>query len=325
MENCLSQEAINLLNRLAFLSGKGDSENREDYLNLNFTPVSISDLKIKYLQNISHYLSDSYFNSQDLSLRYLVKHFGKNRFINSISLKEFEDFFGKLKEKAPRGYHVYFRNVRAAFNKAVDWKYLTVNPLNSIKLPKYQRNEPEIIRLDQIGEAIKHLRSNLKDIVLFAFHTGMRLSEIRNLEWDSVDMLKRLIKVGSESFVTKSRKQRIIPMNSKVYRILSKRKRDQAKNSEVVFHKGNGFPFHKDYISKSFKDAVRKSNLSNNLKFHSLRSSFATNLGAKGVSPIIIQKLLGHSNISTTMLYVGVELESLINAIHKLNQGGQNG
>ena len=91
------------------------------------------------------------------------------------------------------------------------------------------------------------------------------------------------------------------------------------KNFDFIFCKDNGFPFDKDYISKLFKDAVRAVGVSEDIHFHTLRHSFGSNLGSKGVPINDIKELMGHSSISTTQIYVHTNLENLRKGVAKLD------
>jgi len=68
-------------------------------------------------------------------------------------------------------------------------------------------------------------------------------------------------------------------------------------------------------VSKSFKRYIRQAGLNNDLKFHSLRHTYASYLVQGGVSLYVVQKLLGHSDIKTTEIYAHLSPESLQEAV----------
>ena len=75
-----------------------------------------------------------------------------------------------------------------------------------------------------------------------------------------------------------------------------------------------------DYISKSFKKAVKKAKLNNDYHFHLLRASFISNLAKRNVPLIAIQKLVGHANIRITEKhYLTVQNELLTQAMQALD------
>jgi len=218
-----------------------------------------------------------------------------------------------------RGAHHYYRTLKAAFNKAVDWEYIEANHFIKVKLSKKQWVMPAYIDIYQLAVIISQLEEGIvRDVITFAFYTGMRLSEIVNLRWRNVDLEEKVIAVGDEEFETKSRMQRIIPMCGEVFELLRKIQLSSAiERNSYVFGKNNGVPFTGDYFSRRFKRACRAaaqdplSNISNEIHFHSLRHSFASHLVQQGVSLYVIKELLGHSSISTTEIYSHLNMESL--------------
>ncbi len=81
----------------------------------------------------------------------------------------------------------------------------------------------------------------------------------------------------------------------------------------------NGMKFNPTYASRSFKKCVRAFELDDKIHFHTLRHSFASNLAQRGVNLYVIQKLLGHSKITTTQIYSHLRTEDLVKAINELN------
>ena len=77
-----------------------------------------------------------------------------------------------------------------------------------------------------------------------------------------------------------------------------------------------------DYFSRRFKAACKKVGIDESVHFHTLRHSFASHLAQKGVSLYVIKELLGHSSVSTTEIYSHLNMESLREAVDKLNGDG---
>lgn len=74
-----------------------------------------------------------------------------------------------------------------------------------------------------------------------------------------------------------------------------------------------------DYVSKKFKTTLRKLKYDEDLHFHSLRHSFASNLVQKGVLLYVVKELLGHENITTTQIYSHLDNGALKNAVDLLS------
>ncbi|MGE5804960.1 MAG: site-specific integrase, partial [Ignavibacteria bacterium] len=108
----------------------------------------------------------------------------------------------------------------------------------------------------------------------------------------------------SDEFLTKSKKERIVPMNEKVRTILINRFNSPFHQPDnFVFYRIKGRKLDHQTISKQFKDAVRKAKLNDKIHFHSLRHSFASALAQRSVSLFIIKELLGHEDLATTQIY----------------------
>ena len=233
--------------------------------------------------------------------------------ISEIGIKQIEEYIHYCKKNAPSGYKIDFRNLKAFFEKVVNWGYLKVNPCKLVKLPKEQTKRREYLTFDELQIVISNVNpKRIKDIYSFAFQTALRLSEILNLRWSEVSLVERTITIGSEQFQTKTKKIRQIPLSNEATEIL---KRWFPKYftpvNDFVFTKTNKKKYSNDFVSRSFKKALRKTGMNGNLTFHSLRHSsisFALNNGA----PLsAVREFAGHSNIQTTQNYLHTNMDDL--------------
>ncbi|HAP36547.1 MAG TPA: hypothetical protein DCQ28_11635 [Bacteroidetes bacterium] len=131
--------------------------------------------------------------------------------------------------------------------------------------------------------------------------TGLRRSEALNLQKSDIDFEKNEIIIRR----TKTKLLRFIPLHPKAISIL-------INQGEKIFTE-----LRKDYVTKKFVSYLKASELSD-LNLHSLRHTFATNLIAKGVDIYTVSRLLGHTDIKTTMVYAKVNTATLQSAIAKL-------
>lgn len=285
--------------------------------------VSLRVFTNEYSNMIKQNRSNAYYVSVCSSFKHLTEFFGCGKSIQSIALKEVEQFVLYLQRKVKKGFRVYYRTIKAAFNKAKDWGYVKENYFQKVKLPKKQQVNPVFLNIDQLSAICDHLKNEtIKDIVVFAFYTGMRLDEIVNLRVKNVDLQNKVITVGDDCFTTKERNQRFIPISDETLgTILSQQKRKKVIpiNKAYLFCKDDGKRFTGDYISKRFKLACKTVGADQAIHFHSLRHSFASNLVQKGVPLYTIKELLGHSSISTTEIYSHLNMDSLREAIKKLD------
>ena len=294
----------------------------EDKAEEKFQQISLKEFRIEYTQYCSHNKSKSYVRgSIKTTFRMLEQEFG-NPIISEISIKDFDKFISSKHSKAPYSAAMVYRVAKAAFNKAIQWGYLKVNPLMSLKIPKLPKKRPVFINEDELTIILsKIINDKIRRICVFAFFTGMRISEITHLTWEGINLKEKTIVVkNTHIFTTKSKSERTIPMCDKVLEIVSiERKFCSVKNSdEFVFQKYPGVKYNEDFISRTFKMGVKRTSLNPSIHFHSLRHSFASILVSRGASLYMVKELLGHSDFATTQIYAHLQQENLRSAIDLL-------
>jgi len=149
----------------------------------------------------------------------------------------------------------------------------------------------------------------------------MRLGELLNMKWNWIDFKQNIITVQcSAAFTTKSKKERIIPISANIRNPLSPQfpKVFDLEKTSFVFTRISGIKLHEDFVSKQFKKSVRAAELNEKIHFHTLRHSFASQLVQKGVSLYIVKELLGHEDLSTTLIYAHLQQQNLRDAINVL-------
>jgi len=182
--------------------------------------------------------------------------------------------------------------LRLIFQKAISWGYLIENPMKGLK--PFSEKDNYMERVLSPGEE-KRLIENcaskaVKECIVFGLNTGMRLGEILSLEWKNVSLEQRAILVT----MTKSGKNRKIPINDTLYSLLT-RLHDNGRN-------GNGRIFPYVNVYWSFKKAARLAGIPE-VRLHDLRHTFATRLIESGVDIITVRDLLGHSHSIVTERY----------------------
>lgn len=295
---------MNVLNKIAGMKNESDK--------------TIGEYNTEYEKYIEHNRSPKYLSSVKGTNKKMLNYFSPDRKLGEIKRKDIEALLEKFKIKAPKGYRVDFRNIKASFNMAVEWGYLNECPCNHIRLAKAQQLKPVFITQDEFDKIKNKIEIVvIRDIAELCFYTGLRLSEAVNLKCSNVNLKDKIITIGDTGFTSKTRTQRFVPMNEKVYQLLNSRISKKEKN-KYVFAKNFGRPYTGDYISKKFKEAVRKAGLDEAIHYHTLRHSSASNLINKGVSLYTVQRILGHQNISTTQIYSHINLDEMRKAVNLL-------
>lgn len=200
--------------------------------------------------------------------------------------------------------------LRAFFNKLLLEGFIQFNPLKGTKGIKPPEKLPLFLTRKEFNELLKNVENQeMKNIFIIAVHTGLRLNELKTLTSNQIDYNNRLIYLSNRESRTKTDKVRSIPLNKEAMKAI----------------KGfQGIVYSKDKISKTFKSAVRQTELNPKIHFHSLRHTFASWLVQKGVSIYEVAKLLGHSSSKTTEIYAHLapgNLRKAVELIEDKNQG----
>lgn len=216
------------------------------------------------------------------------------------------------------GMNHYLMNVKTIWKYAKDFDFIEKNPAERLTICKIPEQKPLYFTRDEIAKLFKETpQSIFKDIFVMAYYSGLRQGEILNLKWTDVDFEKKLVRVSnSDEFTTKTGKERIVPMHEEIERMLLRIK-PNAK-SKWIFTKRDGWRYQGCYLSRQMKITVKNLGLNPKLRFHSLRHSFASSLSQSGVPIFSISKLLGHSQVSTTMRYAHLNTAELSENISRL-------
>lgn len=286
--------------------------------------ISLAQFKDEYYKYVTTTKSRGYIRTVNYSFDKLINFLSSDFVLVKISVKNIEEFISNGFEESKYGTALTYRTLKSAFNKAINWNYISINPFVKVKLPKLPKPNPAYINHTQLDLIVdKEKNEDLKAIYIFGFHSGMRLNEILNLKWYSIDFQLQEIRVqNTDSFTTKSKRDRVIPMNQTLLELLRSRfpKIQSLNQNEYVFQKTLGVRYCQFFVSKKFKKAVRTSNNNEKLKFHSLRHSFISNLVQRGCSLAVVQQLAGHSQISVTLGYAHLQKENLSTAIKVLDK-----
>ena len=245
----------------------------------------LNNFRKEYLEYISSTKSKSYIESIELSFNQLIS-FSKDLPLIRVDNRTVDKFITSVFSRSKYAAALYYSTLKAAFTKAVDWNYIEINPFKKVKCPKVPKRHPLFISKDELQKIIdNNKREFLKNIFFTAFYTGMRLGEILNMKWSWIDFNNNIITVKcTDDFLTKSRKERHITIHPVIKPKLFSQlpKFIDNKQDEFVFKKVKGVRFNEDFISKQFKKSVRAAKLNDDIHFHTLRHSFASNMVQKG-------------------------------------------
>ncbi len=194
---------------------------------------------------------------------------------------------------------------------------IKTNPAISIISPKTPKKLPRVLSIAEIEKILKnHLNPLELAIIELLYSSGIRVSELVNLELKNLDLNSRVIKVFG-----KGSKERIVPINKKcIDRLKSYLKKRELTELKFSFNKslflddkGKKITRQKVYrIIRAQGELIDKK-----ISPHTIRHSFATHLLECGADLRVVQELLGHSSIVTTQLYTHISKKTLRDAYFK--------
>lgn len=177
----------------------------------------------------------------------------------------------------------------AMFTWCVDTKlYLKKSPMLKVRLPKASDHRERVISDSEVETLLPFLSRELQSIFLLALETGMRQSEICELEWERIHIDKKYLFLKT----TKNGRSREVPLSKTALEILSKL--DVKKSGRV-------FKYEAKYASYDFMKARIKAELFD-IVFHDTRHTAATRIALK--LPLLdLCKMFGWSDPKRAMIY----------------------
>ncbi len=239
-------------------------------------------------------------------------------------------FYGRTERNWQTSTFLVFYNCLRVFTKwCVKEQYLLINSMDGIEKPTLEKKLPakftkhEAFRFLEIVENYPYTSKfqQYRNHAMFSMYifAGLRLSELLNLKYSDVDLesLTLFIRQGKGS------KDRIVPIIPKLSEILQRylvaRKRANKTCPEFFASSRLNRGFTKDGM-KHLVEIIKKAS---NMKFsiHKLRHTFATLMIEGGCDIYSLSKMMGHSDIKTTTIYLAASAEHLRSQIvkHPLN------
>ncbi len=244
---------------------------------------------------------------------------------NRVKEEDMKDYIKELQEegKKPSSISRCIASIRSFYQFILKNKKIKIDPTQNIQSPKVEKRVPSILTskevellLDQPKDIdLKGIRD--KAMLEFAYATGMRVTEIVSLNMEDVNL--------EEGYVTckHDTKQRNIPLGNMSLKAL-KEYVDEARDilvktadEEALFVNINGSRLTRQGFWKIIKYYKEQAHITKDITPHVLRHSFATHLLQNGADLKAIQNMLGHSDISSTQVYMQFQDEGLKNVYRK--------
>ena len=241
----------------------------------------------------------------------------------TIDTPDTEDIRGRIEAMMDRGNSPTsicrrLSAVRSMYRYALARGLVSHDPAHIVRGPKKSRYLPQFVREDDMDRLLDsaewgsdYISTRARTILILLYETGMRASELTSLDDSSVDFAQGEIRVTG-----KGNKQRAIPFGDELRTQLQEyiRQRDamwQQRIDTALILNDRGSRM--TYVQLRKEVMTRLSAIGNLAKRspHVLRHSFATAMLNNGADLESVQKLLGHSELSTTEIYTHTTFEQL--------------
>ena len=219
-----------------------------------------------------------------------------------------QDYLYELQQRSKTPSQTYFKHTVYGLRFLLKTEGL---PYDFLKLPSIARPEKlpvilsreEIWRMLQSAQLLKH-----KLLIGLLYGCGLRCMEVRNLELKHLDFDRKMLHIVQ----SKGNKDRYVPLSEHLIRGV--KTYINAVHPQRFLFEGTGNPEGKDFdgrysqrgVQWAVKMVAKQAGILKEVHTHMLRHTYATHLLEDGVNIITVQKLLGHANIDSTMVYLHV-------------------
>ncbi len=272
--------------------------------------VKLAALVDRYLKRLETYFKPSTVRTHRTVSRNLLRFF-RDRPVEAWSSGDLEAYVQQRLEKvAPTTVNGELKNLKATLRFAVEEKLIPELPFKIRMVPVVQRRTARIFTREEIQHLLDCADDRTRALLLIASATGMRIGEIRHLQWRDIDSEQQRILIrAKEDWTPKTNQERICFVSADAIVELDRYRQSLKHNSDSdwVFQDkqkpgqrwregGNSYYG----IQKAFKKAglYRKGKLT-----HEIRRAVASTMLLNGTPIHVVKEILGHSTIKTTELY----------------------
>ncbi len=272
----------------------------------------------------------NYFTTRKYVQQFLTKKY-KNAdiFLSSLNyqfITEFEFYLrtcNPLDKSNPltnNGIMKHMERLRKMVTLAYKMEWIAKDPFAQYKL-KFKRKEMSFLTTEELYK-LEHTplsKKNLirsRDLIVFSCYTGLSYIDLSNLRSNNL-----CIGIDGEYWINTTRQKTETPVNipllSKAYEIIEK-----YKNEPRVYHRQRLLPYASNQrLNHDLKEIVALCGINKDLSFHSARHTFATTVTlTNGVPVETVSKMLGHTKLSTTQIYVHIVKQKISDDMKALKQ-----
>ena len=204
---------------------------------------------------------------------------------------------------------------RTFFRYLLREKHVKVNPVVSVSAPKSGKRLPGNLDADRMARLLDikgdtPIIARDRAILELLYSSGLRLSELTDLDCDDIDMQDATVRVTG-----KGNKDRIVPVGSHALTALRQwhraRREFAPAGEKALFVSNRGTRLSRRSVQARVTHWAKRQGIDTNVFPHLFRHSFATHLLESSHDLRGVQELLGHANISTTQVYTHLDFQHL--------------
>lgn len=274
-------------------------------------------------------LKNYYTTRKYVYLFLLKKYKNADIFLSSLNyqfITEFEFFLrtceplDKSNPITNNGIMKHMERLRKMVTLAYKMEWISKDPFAQYKL-RFKRKEMSFLTTDELSkieniELSKKIVLRARDLFVFSCYTGLAFVDMDNLRIDNL-----CIGIDGEQWIKTSRQKTEtavnLPLLPKAYAIIEK-----YKNEPRVYYRQRLLPFMSNQrLNKYIKDIATICGIKKDISFHTARHTFATTVTlTNGVPVETVSKMLGHTKLSTTQIYVHVVKQKISDDMKSLKQ-----
>lgn len=305
---------------VCFFFGEGNDDD-EEMIEMDLGDAKRIFILTKKSENVSertvaiyHEILNRFFN--DLFEKQILK-------AEEVKANHIREFLLRLHDEGLKGVsvHRFYRGIKTFFLFLVGDGYLEENPIKAVKPPKIEKKDMRTFTSQEISRMLNVFNQeeffDFRNYTIFCllFSTGIRKSEMQNLKLSDVNITNDLIRIHG-----KGDKERFVPISRSFKKTFERylKKREEFlskfnKTTDFVFVTENNYSrLSTSCINRIFGVVKDKLGLEGEkISSHTWRHTFAKNYLLCGGDIFSLQKIMGHSNITTTKAYIALNDKEL--------------
>jgi integrase/recombinase XerD len=207
------------------------------------------------------------------------------------------DFLSQFKE--PSTHSGYHSAIKMYYSKVAK---IGIEKFKYIERPRRSQKLPIILAVDEIQRMFDVCENKKHKVILALLYScSLRVSELINLKWCHIDKARMIINI----IQAKGNKDRQVALNDILIGLLYEYHADY-KSKEYVLNGQKSTQYSERSVGEVVKQLAAKAGITKDVHTHLIRHTSATHMVENGIDINLIQKILGHSNVKTTNIYLHI-------------------